>query len=74
MSFPLFFSRSTVFPTDGTKLLEGFLTSCPHVSELLMLYSPTVHVSSLSKKCPELQAGTERQGWPPAKTLRCLSQ
>ncbi|PON43316.1 hypothetical protein PanWU01x14_275140 [Parasponia andersonii] len=36
-------------PTDGAKLLERFLTSRPRVSGLLMMYSPTVHMSSLSQ-------------------------
>ncbi|PON39872.1 hypothetical protein PanWU01x14_301720 [Parasponia andersonii] len=50
-------------------------------------FSPAVHVSrtaeAIFSNCPrvltvtkysELQAGSERGGWLPAKTLRCLSQ
>ncbi|PON31259.1 hypothetical protein PanWU01x14_371180 [Parasponia andersonii] len=55
---PTLFLMLNLLPTDGAKLLEQFLTSRPRVSEPLVLYSPTVHMSSLSQNILN-----SKQGW-----------
>ncbi|PON34402.1 hypothetical protein PanWU01x14_344640 [Parasponia andersonii] len=55
---PTLFLTLNLLPTDGAKLLEQFLTSRPRVSEPLILYSPIVHVSSLSQNILN-----SKQGW-----------